>query len=127
MKGHGAKFDRKKEGAIAALLEQPSIQAAAKQVGIGEVTLWRWLQEKEFQTEYREARRRVVDQAISRLQNATGEAVETLREIMLDKDKPASARVTAARTILDTAIQATEIGELEGRLAELEERLEAKQ
>jgi hypothetical protein len=56
MTGHGAKFGRKKEEAIAALLSQPSIEQAARVAGIGPKTLLRWLKLPEFQAAYREAR-----------------------------------------------------------------------
>ena len=57
MVGHGAKFGRKKEEAIAALLTQPSIEQAARVAGVGPKTLLRWLKLPEFQAAYREARR----------------------------------------------------------------------
>ena len=44
MVGHGAKFGRKKEEAIAALLSQRSIEDAARVANIGTNTLLRWLQ-----------------------------------------------------------------------------------
>ena len=43
--GHGAKIARKREDAIAALLTQPTVAAAAGVAGIGEKTLRRWLQD----------------------------------------------------------------------------------
>src|ERR1700736_449366 len=57
MLGHGAKFGRKKEEAIAALLTQRNVEEAAKSIGIVPNTLLRWLQVPEFQAAYREARR----------------------------------------------------------------------
>jgi transposase-like protein len=50
MKGHGAKYERKKEEAIAALLTQKNIEEAARSIGIGHATLLRWLKEPEFDT-----------------------------------------------------------------------------
>ena len=44
MKGHGSKFDRKKEAAIAALLAERSQARAARVVGIDLSTLKRWMQ-----------------------------------------------------------------------------------
>jgi transposase-like protein len=44
MAGHGAKFGRKKEEAIAALLSQRSVEDAARVAKIGVNTLLRWLQ-----------------------------------------------------------------------------------
>jgi transposase-like protein len=43
--GHGAKFDRKKDAAIAALLSQRNIDEAAKSVGISPQTLLRWMKQ----------------------------------------------------------------------------------
>jgi transposase-like protein len=44
MAGHGAKFGRKKEEAIAALLVHRNTEEAARAVGIAPKTLLRWLQ-----------------------------------------------------------------------------------
>jgi hypothetical protein len=57
MIGHGAKFGRKKEQAIAALLTETNAKEAARAIGIGSATLLRWLKEPEFDAAYREARR----------------------------------------------------------------------
>lgn len=120
MKGHGEKLSRKQEALMSALLTAPTLRDAAHLAGIGEVTAWRWLKDDTFQTAYREARREVVKQAISQVQQATGEAVETLRKVMQDPHAPASAKVTAARTILETAVKAVELEDLEARIVALE-------
>ena len=124
MAGHGEKLDRKKEQAIAALLVQPTIGKAAKQVGIGERTLLRWMKRDEFQATYRFARREVVSQATAHLQQATVEAVATLRSVMKDKSAPASAKVAAVRIVLDLAFKAIETEDVEQRLKTLEQRVE---
>jgi hypothetical protein len=123
MKGHGEKVTRKQELTIAALLTAQSVGAAAQQAGIAEPTLYRWLKDDAFQTAYRDARRAIVQQAIVQVQQATGEAVETLRAVMQDHEAPASAKVSAAKAILETAIKAVELEDLEARLAALEEIL----
>ena len=124
MSGHGEKMGRKQEQAIAALLQQPTIMAAADSLGIGEATLWRWLQQPAFEEAYRRARQAVVDQAISQLQQATGQAVATLQEVQRDPDAPASSRVTAAKAVLEIAFKLRASEELERRLATLEEKLQ---
>ena len=123
MKGHGEKLSRKQEALICALLLAPTLADAAHTAGIGEVTAWRWLKEADFQAAYREARRAVVQQAITQVQRATGEAVETLRSVMQDAEAPASAKVSAAKAILETAVKAVELEDLGARLAALEEIL----
>lgn len=115
-----SKLSRKQDQAIAALLTCPSILDAARQSGVAEVTLYRWLKLEVFQCAYRDARRQCVQQAIVQVQQATGEAVKTLRAVMQDADAPASAKVSAAKAILETAVKAVELEDLEARLAVLE-------
>jgi hypothetical protein len=120
VKGHGSKFDRKQEEAIAALLTQPNIEEAARVTGIGSTTLVRWLQIPEFQAAYREARRAAFSQSIARLQQASSAAVSVLVKIMVDPDAPTSSRVRAADVVLDRASKAIELEDLDQRIAELE-------
>jgi hypothetical protein len=121
MSGHGEKLSRKQEQGIRALLLQPTLRDAATAIGVDERTLRRWLRDDAvFQIAYREARRAVVQHAIVQVQRATGEAVETLRQVMQDRESPASARVSAAKAILETAVKGIEIEDLEARIAALE-------
>ena len=123
MTGHGQKLSRKKEQAIAALLSQPSIVGAAKKVGIGEKTLFRWLQLDEFQRAYKAARRQVIDQAIAQIQSVLSEAVQTLLSVMSDDATPATAKVSAARALLDIGFKVVEIEDLESRIEKIEKNL----
>ena|SRR5690349_6701139 len=120
MVGHGAKFGRKKEEAIAALLTQRNIEEAARTAGIGAQTLLRWLKVPEFESAYREARRAAFAQSIARLQQASSAAVSALLKIMIDPNSPASTRVRAADSILDHAAKAIEIEDIEVRVSQLE-------
>jgi DNA-binding MurR/RpiR family transcriptional regulator len=124
MTGHGAKFGRKKEEAIAALLIHRSVEEAAKSIDISTPTLLRWLKIPEFDTAYRQARRAAYSQASARLQQATGAAVSTLLKIMVDTNTPASTRVRAADSVLDHAKQAIEIEDIDVRVAALEQASE---
>ena len=121
MKANGGKLSRKQEQAIAALLSEPTIAAAAERVGVGEVTLWRWLQREDFRVDYQRARRETVAQAIAAIQQASSEAVQALREIMVDSEAPASSRVSAAKTVLEFALKGAELEDIEKRVAVLEE------
>ena len=115
---------RKQEALISALLTMPQLIDAVRHVGISEVTAWRWLKQEAFATAYREARRAVIDQAIVQVQCATGAAVETLRQVMQDATASPSARVSAAKVMLDTAFKVVELEDLEARLRDLEDRLD---
>jgi hypothetical protein len=120
MKGHGAKFGRKMEGAVAALLTQKNQEEAARAADISVATLLRWQKLPEFQTAYREARRAAFGQAVARLQQATGAAVSTLLKVMVDPNTPASTKVRAADSVLDHSAKSIEIEDIEVRVAALE-------
>jgi len=113
-------LSRNQEKAISALLSSPSISEAAKAVGIGERTLWRWLKLDDFTEAYREARVELVNQAITLVQAGMAKAVQTLKDVMTNEKAPASARVSAARAMIDMGLKATEIENLEKRITELE-------
>jgi hypothetical protein len=121
MPGHGEKRARYEEAAIAALLTAPTITAAAAEIGIDEKTLRRWLDEPEFQAAYRRARQQVLESALSKLQAATGKAVDTLVKL-LDGDSP-NAACRAAALILEHAQKAQEWIDLTGRVEQLEASL----
>jgi hypothetical protein len=109
------------------LLTVPTISEAAKHMGVGERTLFRWLQQDtDFQAAYREARRQTVQHAIARIQQATGKAVTTLEGVMTNPESPSSSRVSAARVVLEMAIKAIELEDLEGRLVALELALQQR-
>jgi transposase-like protein len=126
MKGHGAKFSRKMEEAVAALLTQRNVEEAARSVGIGVATLLRWQKLPEFQAAYREARRAAFAQSIARLQQGATAAATTLLKIMLDQGTPASVRIRAAECVMNHSSKAIEIEDVEARVAELERAAEAK-
>jgi transposase-like protein len=126
MKAFHAKLTPKQEQAIVSLLSSPTLEAAAQAVGVNAVTLWRWMQEAAFRDAYQAARRDCIDTAVGLLQKASGSAVGVLIQIMADKDKPASARISAARSILEYSFKGAELLDLETRLAALEEAAEGK-
>ena len=128
MTGHGAKFGRKKEEAIAALLSQRNVEEAAHVVGVDAKTLLRWMKQPDFDAAYRAARRLAFGQAIARLQQAAGAAASVLLKIVVDGSAPPSTRVRAAEIVLDKAAKAIELEDIEARVTELERAAEeAKQ
>jgi hypothetical protein len=124
MKGHGTKFGRKKEEAIAALLTHRSVEDAARAVDLNHNTLLNWLKIPAFVKEYRAARREVVNQSIARLQQATGAAGTVMLKLMADPNVPAAVRLRAAECVFDRAFKGVELEDLEARLFELERAAE---
>ena len=120
MAGLSSKLGGKKEAAILALLSQRNVEEAARAAGISERTLYRWMQEPDFDAAYRAARRAAFSQSTARLQQMCAAAVSTLGKIMVDQNAPAASRVRAADSVLDHAAKAIEIEDIEARVSELE-------
>lgn len=118
-----ASLSRKQQRAVAALVSEPTVGAAARVAGVGETTLHRWLRQPEFAEALRAARNEAFGAALASVQQAAVEAVQTLRGVMADPDTPPSSRVAAARSVLDIALKAHDLQEIEERLAALEEKL----
>jgi hypothetical protein len=120
----GGKRLRREDAAIAALLAEPTIEAAATRAGISESTLLRWLQDSAFSAEYRAARRAVVESAIGRLQQAATQAVDALTRNLTCGTS--AVEVGAAKAVLDQALKAVELMDLVERVAALEQAAEAE-
>lgn len=120
MTGHGAKFGRKKEEAVAAVLSQRSLEEAARVAGVGVATLMRWQKLPEFREALRKARREALAQTVGRLQQASSAAATTLLKVMLDQTAPASTRVRAADSVMNHALKAIELEDVLERLTQLE-------
>ena len=121
MVGHGAKFGRKKEEAIAALLTQRNVEEAARVAGIGTQTLYRWMKNPEFNAAYRRAKRDTFGQAYARLQQGAGAAAATMLRMMVDSSVPASTRLRAADCVFSHAQHALESEDILARIAALEQ------
>jgi hypothetical protein len=97
-----AKARRKREQAIAHLLTAPTLRQAAKKIGVHEQTVLRWLKDADFARDYQNARERILDRATEALRDGSLEAVQVLREVLGNRRAPASSRVMACRTFLES-------------------------
>ena len=122
-KGHGSKFDRKKEEAIAALLTQPTMEGAARTAKISTKTLQRWLQTAEFQQAYVQARWDRFGQLTAQFQQACFGALAILRNVMLDSAASAASKLRAAQFTLQFSAQALQ-EDLPVRVQRLEQQLD---
>lgn len=99
--GHGEKRSRKREAAIAALLLRPTLKEAARDAGISQATLIRWLRDAGFSADYKRARERTLELASEKLQHGTMAAVAILAEIAANRKTPSASRVQACRSFLE--------------------------
>jgi hypothetical protein len=106
----GQVLTSKQEALLAALLTEPTYAAAAAKAGVGQTTLYRWMNLSAFRTAYRQARRELVEFTIGRIQSATGQAVETLHAVARDGRRD-SDRVRAAVALLHHALRGLNEGD----------------
>lgn len=91
------------EQIIAALLSNGTIKAAAAAVGISERSLYDRMNEGEFIALYKSAKADLIRGAVVNLNNQIQAAIDTVVEVMSDKDNNAAVRLQAAQTILNNA------------------------
>ncbi|BCK78732.1 hypothetical protein MM35RIKEN_09240 [Vescimonas fastidiosa] len=110
----------RKEKALQALLVCRTRAEAAKAAGIGESTLREYMKDAEFTERYNQAFGGMVADATRQAQQTLSPALSTLREIMEDREEQASARITAARSILEYAMKLCEQTDILDQLQSLE-------
>ena len=109
------------ERALCALLTAPSVAAAARQAGVGQSTLRRWLREDDnFQTELRQIREEALSHASLMLQQNVARAVCLMYEL-IETDAPvAPGRVTLIRTAIEYAFRSAVYRDTINRVRALE-------
>ena len=123
MSGHGEKLSRKMNDFILALMTAGTLDEAAAAVGISSATARRWYRLDVVRTELKRLQGEVVGHSLSRLKLSASEALEVLRSVANDKVSPPSARVAAARAILDNTFRSIETTDVLERLESLEARI----
>jgi hypothetical protein len=120
MSGKSDKFTRMHEAAVAAVLRTTTLESVAKSIGVNERTLRRWWLLPEFQAKYMAAKRELINGTIHTLLHATGTATHALVNILQDTSLPPTARVSAARTVLQLVMHVLHNDDIEARLIALE-------
>lgn len=108
-------------------LTMRTVGEICKKHKISESTFYRIRREDGFMGVVKEQKDRMFLTTILTAQAASLEAMEALRDILADKDSPASARVSAAGRILDMAQDSFDAEAIIARVKQLEERLEASE
>ncbi len=105
---------------MVALLSCDTIAEAAVACATSESAIYRYLQDDAFKSHLRRARAEIVECAIGHLQRDCEIAARTLRAVCEDREAAASARVSAAKAILESAIKGVELQDVAARLDALE-------
>lgn len=122
-----AKLNVRQELAINELLKGNSIVESAKNVGVSEATLNRWLANTEFKVVLNERKSLIVDNCIDKI-NLLGNKAITVLDSMLDDEKVSSnVRLNASKSILDMILKFNEQRNIIDKMKELEELLREKE
>lgn len=116
------KKNRKAE-ALAALLTEKTQKDAAKKAGITERTLSSYLADPDFRKQYEAELQKITQSASVKLRKYMSEAVDVLHNMATEESTGATAKVTAARALLDYGLKVAEMEDLRDKLEELEERI----
>lgn len=117
------KLTAKQEKVLLELLKTPRIEDAARAAGVSPATVFRMLQSERFQREWRRARIETRQQTISLLVQSGALAVQVLTNIAANPAAPSTARVAAAKGLLEHSERSTRDEDLEARIEELEWKL----
>lgn len=109
---------------LIAYVTNTTLGDAVKDAGIAYNTAYKYLDDPEFQKAYRIFRSNNLRQLSSKLEAHSLNAVETLIEIMNDKNNYASTRVNAAKSIIKLNIEVNQNEDLLNRIEEIEKWLE---
>ena len=117
-------INKNKERALAALVSCPTQEAAAARAGISSRTLRNYMKDPEFAEEYRKRNSQLVTAATLQIQRSLAPAINTLREIAEDSSANMTARIQAARGLLEYGIRLSELGDVYARIEALEAAIE---
>lgn len=103
------------------MLQETSITKAAKRCGVSRSSITRFLNNSEFKAELERRRHEVFNEGLNLLKLSTKKAALRLLEFLKSEDKNISR--WAAKEILNFALKAAEIQDIEKRIERLEDRL----
>lgn len=99
-----AKRQRLWHKAIIALINSPTIAAAARALTIHESTLENWMRDPEFMEQFHIAQQTALGHGLAMIEGTFAENVEVLRELSKDKTVQPATRAAAAGKLIDIAI-----------------------
>lgn len=110
----------KRSAILIAIAAGQSVREVAKQHGIAERTIRRWLCSPKAQRIISRYRSQITSTALGRLNEGLLAAADTLVDLL--KAESEQTRLGAARTIIESVVRLREVTEFEERLRNLEDR-----
>ena len=115
------KLNAKQEQAALYIAYGFKFNRIAKELGINERTIYRWLDREDFRSKVEKEKSRRREYAMDILKNSFSKAVQKIRNLLSDNNSNVSLK--AALSIIDLNLKLVEIEENEERLRQLEEGL----
>ena len=113
------------EKVLCALVAHGNISDAAEAAGVSRSTVERYMQDEAFSDELKARQGQVLQAVCASLRGRMGEAVAVLSSIMNDTGAATSARIQAARSVLEYGIKVAELHDLTARVEALEKEMNA--
>jgi hypothetical protein len=101
----GCSMKNSKQKVLAALLEFPTVTAAATAAGVTRQTVYNFMADDAFRDALKAQRQAQSLERAERLSAAREAAIKAVTDVMNDSDVPAAARVMAAKTVLQQAAE----------------------
>ena len=114
---------QKQRDFLNAMLTSRTVEEASEKADITRNTAYRYLNNDEWQKEYRQKRNELTDTLTSHLLQLGTQAIETLESNMTDPDATPATKNTTAKTILDYIYSNYDREQIVERLEEVERAL----
>lgn len=108
------------EQIISALLNCGSLRKAAESLGTTANTISNRLKKDDFRKRYETAKSELLSETVGVMKSNLSGAVNTLTDVMNNKENPATVRVSAADSLLRHSVRYIEVAEIESRISKLE-------
>lgn len=112
---------------ISALLSCPTIKLASESVGLSEQAVYSRLRKPDFREKLQNARNDQFQVISSKIEDANFKALDTLINILDDKEVSAGIKVRASQTLLDLSLKSREQADIITRIQNLELMLKSQE
>ena len=114
-------LSQRQQTALPIIALSPTVSQAARDSGVSESTIYRWMEQPAFRHELEQMRRSATELAWSNLMAALPRAVEVLTELLEHPDD--SIRLRAAKEVLAFVFRTGDLRKLQSDLQELRDTL----
>lgn len=113
-----------REKIINGLLTNTTVRETAQAVGVSESTIYRHMKDEEFQREYRESRRAMLEDNCHKMQASMSQAIDKLINIINDDSIGNQVRLNAIDMLLRHTQRLTDQVDIMARIENLEKNIQ---